>query len=97
MRLAWLAWATRSETPCRAALLTSWTQRDTWQGDERAVALGTNLANHAEAAASTYANYVAKLLYGRVDGSYAFDLADIRVVMGCRYLRQRCDEASHQR
>lgn len=43
---------------------------------------GTNLANHAEAAASTYANYVAKLLYGRVDGQYAGDLADIRVVMG---------------
>ena len=43
---------------------------------------GTNLAAHAEAAASTYANYVAKLLYGRVDGRYAYDLADIRVVMG---------------
>ena len=42
----------------------------------------TNLSNHAESAASTYANYVAKLLYGRVDGRYAFDLADIRVVMG---------------
>ena len=43
---------------------------------------GTILANHAESAASTYANYVAKLLYGRVDGRYAGDLADIRVVMG---------------
>ena len=43
---------------------------------------GTILANHAEAAASTYANYVEKLMYARVDGRYAFDLADIRVVMG---------------
>ena len=43
---------------------------------------GTKLANHAQAAASTYANYVAELLYGRVDGRYAYDLADIRVVMG---------------
>ena len=43
---------------------------------------GTNLANHAQSAASTYANYVAELLYARVDGRYAFDLADIRVVMG---------------
>ena len=43
---------------------------------------GTKLANHAAAAASTYANYVAELLYARVDGRYAFDLSDIRVVMG---------------
>ena len=43
---------------------------------------GTNLDNHARAAASDYASYVADLLYGRVDGQYAYDLADIRVVMG---------------
>ena len=43
---------------------------------------GTKLANHAQASASTYADYVADLLYGRVDGRYAYDLADIRVVMG---------------
>ena len=43
---------------------------------------GTILANHARASASDYAHYVAELLYGRVDGTYAFDLADIRVVMG---------------
>ena len=40
------------------------------------------LTAHAQAAASTYANYVAELLYARVDGRYAFDLSDIRVVMG---------------
>ena len=43
---------------------------------------GTILANHARASASDYAHYVAELLYGRVDGQYAADLADIRVVMG---------------
>ena len=43
---------------------------------------GAILGNHARAAASDYAHYVAELLYGRVDGQYAADLADIRVVMG---------------
>ena len=43
---------------------------------------GTNLDNHARTSATDYAHYVAELLYGRVDGRYAFDLADIRVVMG---------------
>ena len=43
---------------------------------------GNILANNARAAASTYANYVADMLYARVDGRYAFDLSDIRVVMG---------------
>ena len=43
---------------------------------------GTNLADHDRAAASDYASYVADLLYGRVDGRYAGDLSDIRVLMG---------------
>ena len=43
---------------------------------------GTILANHARASASDYAHYVAELLYGRVDGKFAGDLSDIRVVMG---------------
>ena len=43
---------------------------------------GTNLDNHARASASDYAHYVAELLYDRVDGKYAGDLSDIRVVMG---------------
>ena len=43
---------------------------------------GTNLDNQARASASDYAHYVSQLLYERVDGRYAFDLADIRVVMG---------------
>ena len=42
----------------------------------------TNLSNHARSSASNYAHYVESLLYGRVDGRYAADLADIRVVMG---------------
>ena len=43
---------------------------------------GTILPNNARGSASDYAHYVSSLLYGRVDGRYAFDLADIRVVMG---------------
>ena len=43
---------------------------------------GTILDNHTRGNASDYAHYVSSLLYGRVDGRYAFDLADIRVVMG---------------
>ena len=43
---------------------------------------GTILDNHARGSASDYAHYVSSLLYGRVDGKYAADLADIRVVMG---------------
>ena len=43
---------------------------------------GTILANHARSSASDYAHYVSSLLYGRVDGRFAADLADIRVVMG---------------
>ena len=43
---------------------------------------GTILANHARGTASDYDHYVAELLYGRVDGKFAYDLADIRVVMG---------------
>ena len=43
---------------------------------------GTILANNARSSASDYAHYVSSLLYGRVDGRYAYDLADIRVVMG---------------
>ena len=43
---------------------------------------GVILDNHARGSASDYAHYVAELLYERVDGRYAADLADIRVVMG---------------
>ena len=43
---------------------------------------GAILPNNTEPSASTYSDYVSKLLYGRVDGRYAFDLSDIRVVMG---------------
>ena len=45
---------------------------------------GTILGNNARGSASDYAHYVSSLLYGRVDGKYAFDLADIRVVMGAQ-------------
>ena len=43
---------------------------------------GTNLANHNVTALTTYANYRSNLAYGRVDGTYAAGVGDIRVVMG---------------
>ena len=42
----------------------------------------TNLDNHAASAVTTFANYVSNLGYGRVDGRFAPELADIRVVLG---------------
>ena len=41
---------------------------------------GTNRSNHARSSASNYNHYVENLMYARVDGRYAADLADIRVV-----------------
>ena len=43
---------------------------------------GTNLANHASTAESSYANYRSELAYGRVDGTYAMGVGDLRIVMG---------------
>ena len=43
---------------------------------------GTNLANHAVAAETTFAIYKSQLLYGRVDGTYAAGAGDIRLVLG---------------
>ena len=68
--------------------------RDALQGGiadklDKEILQGTNglftgiiLADHNRAASSDYAHYVSQLLYARVDGQSAFDLADIRVVMG---------------
>ena len=43
---------------------------------------GTNLPNNNASAVTTFAGYMADLAYGRVDGKYAADLGDLRVVMG---------------
>ena len=43
---------------------------------------GTNLANHAQAAATTFAQYIDQFAFGRVDGRYASTTAAIRAVMG---------------
>ena len=43
---------------------------------------GTKLANHNVNAITSYANYRAQLAYGRVDGTYANDVKDLRIVMG---------------
>ena len=43
---------------------------------------GDNLAAHAAAALTTFADYVGNFAYGRVDGRYAAMTGEIRVVMG---------------
>ena len=43
---------------------------------------GTNLANHAAAAVTTFASYLSAFGHSRVDGRYASALADVRAVVG---------------
>ena len=43
---------------------------------------GTNLANHAAAAATTFANFIRQFAYARVDGRYAVDTQAVKSVMG---------------
>ena len=43
---------------------------------------GTNVANHNVTAITTYALYRSELGYGRVDGTYAGGVGDLRIVMG---------------
>ena len=43
---------------------------------------GSKLANHNVTAATTYANYRSELAYGRVDGTFAGSVGDLRVIMG---------------
>ena len=43
---------------------------------------GTNLANHASTAVTTFARYRSDLVFSRIDGRFAGEGADIRVVMG---------------
>ena len=43
---------------------------------------GTNLANNNVSAVTTFANYLSLFLFGRVDGRYAEQKNDIRVLMG---------------
>ena len=43
---------------------------------------GTKLPNHNAAAVTSYANYRSELGYGRMDGTYAGGVGDLRIVMG---------------
>ena len=43
---------------------------------------GTNLPNHNVSAVSDYAAYVSEFGYGRVDGRYAANVGELRIVMG---------------
>ena len=43
---------------------------------------GTNLPNNNVSAITAFAGYRSDLLFGRVDGTFAGSVADIRVVLG---------------
>ena len=43
---------------------------------------GTNLPNHNSSAVATYAHYRSELGYGRVDGTYAASVGDLRIILG---------------
>ena len=43
---------------------------------------GTNLDNHNVTAATTWANYIGHLAFGRVDGRFASTTQDVRILMG---------------
>ena len=48
----------------------------------RACLPGTKLANHNVSAITSYANYRSQLGYGRVDGTFAGSVGDLKIVMG---------------
>ena len=50
---------------------------------------GTNLANHNVSAVTSYASYRSNLGYGRVDGTFAAGIGDLRIVMGAATFRPR--------
>ena len=43
---------------------------------------GTNLPNHNQTAATTFANYISQFCYSRIDGRYASMQDELRVLMG---------------
>ena len=43
---------------------------------------GTKLPNHNSSAQATYAHYRSELAYGRVDGTFAGSVSDLKIVMG---------------
>ena len=58
----------------------------------------THLPHHDVTNVTTYALYRSQLAYGRVDGKYASETRDIRIVMGSGHLRPcRCSVPGQQR
>ena len=43
---------------------------------------GTKLADHDAAAVTTFASYLSQFVFGRVDGRYAMQAGDLRILMG---------------
>ena len=50
---------------------------------------GTILANHAAAAITSYAHYRSELAYGRVDGTFAGSVSELKIVMGAALMATR--------
>ena len=51
-------------------------------GGTNGLLIGTNLPNHAAGGTTTFAQYVSRFAYGRVDGRYAATARDLRVLLG---------------
>ena len=51
-------------------------------GGTSGLLVSTNLPDHDVAAVTSFANYLSRFLYGRVDGRYAEQKNDVRVLMG---------------
>ena len=51
-------------------------------GGTNGLLIGTNLANHAAGGITSFAQYVSRFAYGRVDGRYAATARDLRVLLG---------------
>ena len=56
---------------------------------------GTNLANHNVTAATDYSGYLENLAYNRVDGRYAANVGDIRIVLGVSSVAARVGTYAH--
>ena len=57
---------------------------------------GTNLANNNVSVETSFALYLSQFGYGRVDGKYAMDTEDLRIVMGSETYTHAGQEYRHQ-
>ena len=72
------------EDALRSALNSGLEERLDYEGiaGTNGLLTGTNLANNNVSAVTTFANYISQFCFGRVDGRYARNQSDLRVLMG---------------